>query len=81
MLYLIMLIIFFIQFLVVLGALIFVIFFARPEVPLSGYGPQESPAPKKVAQVSPRPVEGEVPTSGKNARSSLAPQALAPRFS
>jgi len=42
MFYPIMLIIFLIQFLVVLGAFMFVIFFARPIVPLSGYGPQES---------------------------------------
>jgi len=34
--YLILLVVFLIQFLVVLGALIFVIFTARPEVPLSG---------------------------------------------
>jgi len=81
MFYLIMLIIFLIQFLVVVGALMFVIFFARPEVPLSGRGLQEGPAPKEGGQVSPRPPSGEAPTSGRNASSSLAPQALAPRFS
>jgi hypothetical protein len=81
MLYLIMLILFFIQFLVVLGALILVIFFARPEVALLGHGPQECPAPKEGAQVSPRPPEGVAPTSGNNASRSLAPQALTPRFS
>jgi hypothetical protein len=37
MLYLILLVIFLIQFLVALGALMFVIFLARPEVPLSGW--------------------------------------------
>jgi len=81
MLYLIMLIIFFLQFLVVLSALIFVIFFARPEVPLLGHGLQESPAPKEGAQVLSRPPTGEAPTSGKNSSSALAPQALTPRFS
>ena len=81
MLYLIMLIIFFLQFLVVLSALIFVIFFARPEVPLLGHGPQESPATKEGAQVSSRQPTGEAPTSGKKASSPLAPQALTPRFS
>ena len=65
MLYLIMLIIFFLQFLVVLSALIFVIFFARPEVPLLGHGLQESPAPKEGAQVLSRPPTGEAPTRGK----------------
>jgi len=45
MIHLIMLISFLIQFLVVLGALVIVIFFARPIVPLSVYSPQESPAP------------------------------------
>ena len=81
MFYLIMLILFFIQFLVVLGALIFVIFFGRPEVPLLGHGPHECPAPKEGAQVSSRPREGEAATLGKNASSSLGPQALTPRFS
>ena len=81
MLHLIMLIIFLIQFLVVLGALIIVIFFARPIVPLLGYGPQESPAPEEAAQVSPRPAEGEARRSGKNASGSLVPHALASRFS
>jgi len=81
MLSLIMLIIFFLQFLLVLGALIFVIFFARPEVPLLGHGPHECPAPMDGAQVSSRPREGEAPTLGENAPSSLTPQALSPRFS
>ena len=36
MFYLILLVVFLIQFLVVLGALMFAIFMARPEVPLSG---------------------------------------------
>jgi len=81
MLHLIMLIIFFIQFLVVLGALIIVMFFARSIVPLSGYGPQESPAPEEVVQVSLRAPEGEAPPSGKNASGSLVPHALASRFS
>jgi hypothetical protein len=54
MVHLFMLIIFLIQFLVVLGALVIVIFFARPIVPLSGYSPQESPAPR-----------GEAPFRGK----------------
>ena len=45
MLNLILLIIFLIQFLVVLGALIFVIFLARPEVPFTGNGPHDKPSP------------------------------------
>jgi hypothetical protein len=47
MLHFIMLIIFLTQFLVVLGALAIVVFFARPIVPLSGYSPQESPLPSR----------------------------------
>jgi hypothetical protein len=74
MLYMILLIIFLIQFLVVLGALIFVIFVARPEVPFLGDGSQERTAPDDRGRLSPRPPEGKSPASGKNAsRSSRKP--------
>jgi hypothetical protein len=73
-LYLVLLIIFLIQFLVVLGALVFVIFLARPEVPFSGEDSQERSAHDDRHHLSPRPPEGEPPTSGKNAaRSSRKP--------
>jgi flagellar basal body-associated protein FliL len=73
-LYLILLIIFLIQFLVVLGALIFVTFVARPEVPFSGDGEQGSTAPEGRDHLSPRPPEEKPPASGKNAlRSSRKP--------
>lgn len=67
MLYLILLIFFLIQFLVVLGALIFVIFLARPEVPLLGDGPQKKPALADHVQLSPDPAEGKLLSSGNNA--------------
>jgi hypothetical protein len=74
MLYLILLIIFLIQFLVVLGALIFVIFAARPEVPFSGDGEQGGTAPEDRDHLSPRPPEEKPSASGKNAsRSSRKP--------
>jgi hypothetical protein len=74
MLYLILLIIFLIQFLVVLGALIFVIFVARPEVPFSGDIEQGGTAPEDRGRLSPRPPEEKPPASGKNAsRSSRKP--------
>ena len=70
-LYLILLVIFLIQFLVVLVALSFVIFTARPEVPFSGNGMKERTAPDDRDHPSPRPLEGKPPTSGKNALGSL----------
>lgn len=66
MLSLILLIIFLIQFLVVLGALMFVIFLARPEVPFIGQGPQERQAPGDRGRLRARPFEGESPASGEN---------------
>ena len=42
---LILLVIFLIQFLVTLGALVFVVFLARPELPFSGNGSQERTTP------------------------------------
>jgi len=71
MLYLILLVIFLIQFLVVLVALSFVIFTARPEVPFSGNGMKKRTAPDDRDRPSPRPPEGKPPTSGKNALGSL----------
>jgi flagellar basal body-associated protein FliL len=70
MLYLILLVIFLIQFLVVLVALSFVIFTARPEVPFSGNGMKERTAPDDRDRPSPRPPEEKPPTSGKNASGS-----------
>ena len=55
MFYLILLVFFLIQFLVILGVLIFAIFFARPKVPLSGDGTQERPPDRE--QRSFRPPE------------------------
>jgi hypothetical protein len=66
MLYLILLVIFLIQFLVALGALMFIIFVARPEVPLLGDGSQERTAPDDRDRLSPRPRGGKPPASGKN---------------
>lgn len=43
MLYQILLVFFLIQFLVILGVLLFAIFFARPEVPLAGNDPLNGP--------------------------------------
>jgi hypothetical protein len=69
----VLLIIFLIQFLVALGALMFLISAARPEVPLSGEGPQEGTAPDDRDRLSSRPPEGK-PPSGKNvSRSSRKP--------
>jgi hypothetical protein len=74
MLYLILLVIFLIQFLVALGALMFIIFVARSEVPLLGDGSQERTALDDRDGLSPRPPEGKPPASGKNAsRSSWKP--------
>jgi flagellar basal body-associated protein FliL len=74
MLYLILLVIFLIQFLVVLGALMFVIFVARPEVPFSGDGEQERTAPEDRDHLPTHPREGNSAASGKNAwRSSRNP--------
>jgi hypothetical protein len=67
MLYTILLIIFLIQFLVVLGALIFVIFLARPEVPFSGDISQERPTPDDRDHPPPHPPEGKTSASKKNA--------------
>jgi len=64
---LILLLIFLIQFLVVLGALLFVIFTARPEVSILGNGIKEGTVPSDRDHPSPPPPEGKPPTSGKNA--------------
>jgi flagellar basal body-associated protein FliL len=71
MLYLILLIVFLIQFLVVLGALMFVIFVARPEAPFLGGGEQERTIPEDRDHLSTHPREGNSPASGKNAWRSL----------
>jgi len=68
MLYLILLLVFLIQFLVILGALLLVIFTARPEVPISGNGMKERTALRD--HPSPRPPAGKPPTPGKNASGS-----------
>jgi hypothetical protein len=84
MLYLILLVIFLIQFLVVLGALMFVIFVARPEVPYYGDVAQERTAPEDRDHLSTHPREENSPASGKNAwRSSRKPtkQVMATRLS
>jgi hypothetical protein len=62
--YLILVISFLIQFLVILGALISVIFFARPEVPLLGDGTEERFTTRGRDQRLP---ERMPPTSGRNA--------------
>jgi len=64
---LVLLIFFLIQFLVALGALIFVIFLARPEVPSSGDGSLDKPSADDRDHLLPRPPEGKPPASGKNA--------------
>ena len=68
MLYLILLLMFLIQFLVILGALLLMIFTARSEVPISGNGMKERTTPRD--HPSPRPPEGKPPMSGKNASGS-----------
>jgi hypothetical protein len=83
MLYLIMLVIFLIQFLVIFGVLMFVIFLARPEVPFSDKDSEEWPAKDDRDHRPPRPPEGKPPTSGKNiSRSSSKPtkQVMATRL-
>ena len=64
MLYLILLLVFLIQFLVILGALLLVIFTARPEVPISGNGMKERTALRD--HPSPRPPAGKPPTPDLN---------------
>ena len=74
MLYLILLVILLIQFLFALGALAFVIFLARPEVPFSGDRSLERTAPDDREHLSPCPPEEKPPASRKNAsRSSRKP--------
>jgi hypothetical protein len=74
MLYLILLVILLIQFLIIFGLLMFVIFLARPEVPFSGKNSQEWPARDDRDHRPPQPPEKKPPTSGGNAsRSSSKP--------
>ena len=64
MFYIVLLIIFLIQFLVALGALMFVIFLARPEVPLSGDGALKKTCDRD--RLHPHPPEEKGSASGKN---------------
>jgi hypothetical protein len=63
MFYLILLVIFLIQFLVIFGVLMFVIFMARPEVPFSSNDTKEGPAKDDRDHRPPRSPEGKPPHS------------------
>ena len=74
MLYIVLLIIFLIQLLVALGVLMFVIFLAHPEVPLTGDGSLQRPPKDGRNHLFPDSPEGKTSGSGKNAsRSSRKP--------
>lgn len=57
-----LLVIFLIQFLVALGVLMFVIFLARPQVPLSGFGMEDEPIPALTEDRLPARLEDDLPT-------------------
>jgi hypothetical protein len=60
-LYVVLLIIFLIQFLVALGVLMFVIFLVRPEAPFSGDGPQQASTPDDRGHLLAHPYRREAP--------------------
>jgi hypothetical protein len=64
MLSLFLLVFFLIEFLLILGVLVFVLFFARPEVPLSGDGTEET-------QPAGRPAHAKEPTRSGGAAATL----------
>jgi len=66
-----LLIMFLIQFLVALGVLMFVIFLAHPQVPLSGGGLEEKPAPARTEDRLPTRIKDDLPTFGKAASESI----------
>ena len=67
MLYIFMPAFFLVQFLVIVGVILFAIFFSRPEVPLKGDGGLEQTAVGQRAKGAPRRREAEPTTGGKDA--------------
>jgi len=59
MFYSILLVFSLIQFLLILGALVFALFFARPEVPLAGAGPEETQAVNRPSDAGEQSKPGE----------------------
>jgi hypothetical protein len=67
MLYIFLLAFFLVQFLVIVGVILFAIFFSRPEVPLKGDGGLERTAVDQGADRGPRQREAESTAGGKDA--------------
>jgi hypothetical protein len=71
MLYIFLLAFFLVQFLVIVGVILFAIFFSRPEVPLKGDGGLERTAVGQGAECAPRQREADPTTGGKDASEDL----------